>query len=138
HFRDKYEVAAKIYEEDIGIKDQYFLSYSYHMLVDNLREIWKKRDFYQNVLHSPGQNSLFSHAVEKSFASSLNLYLSHHRRQPSQEEIYFFHFFTYGWANTLLEWLKGDYSFTPEELAALEYKAFPALITDTWKQEGWP
>ena len=28
HFQDKYEVAAKIYEEDIGMKDQYFFSYS--------------------------------------------------------------------------------------------------------------
>lgn len=64
--------------------------------------------------------------------SSRRLYIQRHNRQPSQEETYFFHFFSYAWAYTLLEWLRGDYTLTPEEFATLEYKALPALITDTW------
>lgn len=118
HFRDKYDLTAWIYLQDMAQSVGPNNEVGQESLVRMLDAMFEKRDFYRNALQDTSQNNLLSYIREY----GTNFLLEAIERQYSLEATpqlrLAVRYHSYGMNGIVIEWLDGSWPMTSQELAS--------------------
>lgn len=129
YFRDKYQVAERIYLKDIGLYplgDAYFTE---EKVRESLCNIWAKRRFYQKALDSRAQNSLMWFLPQHSINILTEYMTDTMGHTMTREEEYKFRCYIFGWFYSLQDWILGVTDYSTEEIAGFVTRNVPEFIT---------
>lgn len=129
HFRDKYDLIAWIYEQDL----QAALSSSdghYHVdqLENLLLRMQKEHVFYKKAFADSTQNALLPYIRQMNIRLAKAVQLNRQNTDAlTPEEEFHINFFTYSWCYCLLDWINGTYDLTAAQYAQLMYRSMSYL-----------
>lgn len=117
HFKDKYDLVAWIYNDDVGCNDDGPSSTHDAMsrLAWLLNYLHNNREYYSKLLHIEGQNSFrehFSHHVEESVSKILTEMFPDETIEEYQVE-----FVAQGMVSVVLQWVKDKDEISPQQLS---------------------
>lgn len=141
HFQDKYDLVAWIFNQDFerGLEDAAEPTYEAQTAAA-LRRMWERRDFYRTAFADRSQNSIERHIQDFDVRMSEE-YVKRHTgaKKLTDQQLFEIKSHSYGSIGCTVEWLWGELSATPEQLAAWECKRMPAFMLDALNAaaRGW-
>lgn len=108
HFKDKYDLVAWIYEQDLKYSfEQYNNYFSKDQTSLLLKRIKEKHFFYRKAFEDTNQNSLFSYMRAANLRITEDI-LKHHLQvdELTEEQLFSINYHSYAWVCCLSEWLK--------------------------------
>ena len=133
HFKDKYELVAWIYAQDV--KHSLEGTSSFRQQVTKFLEICRQnRAFYARALQDNGQNSLHDYIVNEEiegFEEELKELL--HVRTLSPDLYNAVVFNAHGFYGVFSSWIRGKNGYSPEELAKYVIASMPPLLKEAYE-----
>ena len=135
HFRDKYDLIAWIYEQDLQRSLQLAGGrYSVSQLEQLLLIMGREQLFYRKAFDDSGQNALLPYILQSNTRYVRDIIQGHPSAQPlSREEEFQIHIYTYAWCGCLQDWIGGKFDFSAAQYARLMYRSMVNMTWDTAK-----
>lgn len=116
HFKDKYDLVAWIYQNDLNFSLQQFGDYyceeQTKLLLNLIRE---KQFFYRKAFEDTNQNSLFSYMRNANSKVTEHIFKKNlHLEELSEEQLFTIKYNSYAWVGCLSEWVTNKCSPAPE------------------------
>lgn len=130
HFRDKYDLAAWIYLQDLNQAvgpDSVVDKASLARMLDTM---WERRDFYRSALRDSSQNNLTSYMQDYGTNFLLEAIEREYAVEPTRQLGIAVRYHSYGMNSTILDWLEGDFEATAQELAELLGASIEHIVED--------
>ncbi|MCR4870151.1 MAG: TetR/AcrR family transcriptional regulator [Atopobiaceae bacterium] len=129
HFKDKYDLVAWMFERDYSEAADGTAPYSEKLYAEAHRRLWARRDFYRRAFEEDTQNSIERYLLHFSIEANealLKRFLG--VKALSRHYAFEAHHFAHGNVGCLIEWLRGAFEATPEQLAAEMFSCMPATL----------
>lgn len=140
HFRDKYDLVAWIYEQDVRETLQLSGgSYDVGFLERLLVRMRQEQVFYRKAFADSDQNALLPYIQQ--MIRSMTWSAVQDRRSGehlSQEEQFTINFLAYSWCQCLVDWIEDKYTMTAGEYARLMYRHLSYLRLREISGEEFP
>ena len=132
HFRDKYDLIAWIYAGDYSrALESTEGACSLDHAAAILEEMWRKRTFYRKAFTDKSQNAVSRYIY--SYYVELGTEAVRSRLGPealTAEALYDIRSHAFACLGHTIEWLEGKNSYSPAELARLQYRSMPPVLKD--------
>ena len=138
HFRDKYDLIAWIYEQDlVESMGRFGGRYSESQLEKLLLRMAEEQTFYRRAFNDSGQNALLPHILQSNIRLARQLLQNLQILENlSQEDEFYIHIYTYAWCGCLQDWVNGRYDFTAAQYARLMHRSL-AQMDETALGKKW-
>ncbi|MDT6951564.1 TetR/AcrR family transcriptional regulator C-terminal domain-containing protein [Companilactobacillus alimentarius] len=134
HFHDKYELIAWIFLYDFSrtyINKE--LEYSINSIVDNLKQMNKRRIFYQKTYTQRSQNSIDQYIQKFNVQSATDAVEDYFKKPLSFEQLIEIKYHSYGMMGLFQEWITDDSSISIEQLASFQYEHTPDFLRKAYQ-----
>ena len=137
HFKDKYDLVAWMFERDQQAASDKHAPYTESFYAEAHRQLWARRDFYRRAFEEDSQNSIWRYLVQFSVEANERV-LKMHLRVPklSREAAFEARHFAYGNVGCVVEWLRGNVSATPAQLASDMFACMPKALRKAYTAQG--
>lgn len=130
HFRDKYDLTAWVYLQDMAQSVGPYNEVGEESLVRMLDTMAEKRDFYRSALQDTSQNNLLSYIREYGTNFLLEAIERQYHLDPTPQLRLAVRYHSYGMNGIVIEWLDGSWPVTSQELASQLGKNLEYLLQD--------
>ncbi len=141
HFKDKYDLAAWIFDQDYReiYGDRMFEHAPFETLADALKaktlemttRLWRKREFYNRLFSEHSQNSIYDYMHERSMDELYDIARFRlGRNDLDTATVLQLKHYAYGSINIIVEWLKGGICASPKEITDYEFSVMPKFLTE--------
>ena len=134
HFKDKYDLVAWMFEQDQQKAAELAVPYSEQFYAEAQRQLWKRRDFYQRAFEEDSQNSIYRYVLQFSIAANeaaMKRYLG--ATKLSRAHAFEARHFAHGNVGCVVDWLRGAFEATPDQLAASIFACMPASLRKAYE-----
>ena len=133
HFKDKYDLVAWMFEQDRDAAAATCKPYTQEFYAEAHRLLWARRSFYRRAFEEDVQNSIERYLLQFSFEANeaaLRRYLG--VKKLSLEHAFQARHFAHGNVGCVIDWLRGELTATPQQLAASMFACMPATLHDAY------
>lgn len=136
HFRDKYELVAWIFLYDFSVVyGDRSPNYTKNRIIENLKQIEKRRTFYLKAYMDQSQNSINRYIQNFNVQTAITTVKnSRDGEEPTEMEINQIKYHSYGMMGLFAEWLAGTSKLTIEKLAEFQYECTPDFLKQAYKE----
>ena len=129
HFKDKYDLVAWMFERDRAAAAMTCTPYTQEFYAEAHRRLWARRAFYRRAFEEDVQNSIERYLLELSIEAN-EAALRRHLGVTTlaHEHVFEAHHFAHGNVGCVIDWLRGELSATPEQLAAAMFACMPRTL----------
>lgn len=142
HFKDKYDLAAWIFDRDYhdvngsSLFENGPISETLDDIASRSTEmfnrLWAKREFYARLFSEQSQNSIQEYIVQRATEELFGYMKKRHQDvEVSSTMALQLNHYAYGSFNNLADWLTGKVIATPEELVEYELAVMPSFLLAT-------
>lgn len=132
HFRDKYDLAAWIFQQDYQRAITQFHEYSSKAILRLTKELLQHKAFYQKVYRDNSQNSINNYIYEFSIQlATKQTKQYYHQESLTTEQIIAIKYHTYGTLALLKELIFDKLTVSLETLSEFEYQKTPDFLKKT-------
>ena len=133
HFKDKYDLVAWMFECDMSSAAGSFAPFSQEFYAEAHRKLWERRDFYRRAFEEDSQNSIHRYLLQYSTEAN-EAVLKRHLGVPklARERMFEARHFAHGNVGCVVDWLRGAFDSTPDQLAADMFAIMPKTLREAY------
>lgn len=134
HFKDKYDLVAWMFEQDRAAADEVATPYTVEFYAQTHRRLWTRREFYRRAFEDDSQNSIEHHLIDLSVQAN-EAALRRHLGVATLGRAHAFEarHFAHGNVGCVVDWLRGAFEATPEQLADAMYACMPVTLREAYR-----
>lgn len=135
HFKDKYDLVAWMFARDYLSGASGTTSFSQELYIEMHRSLWERRAFYRRALQEDTHHAIERHLVRHGIESNERA-LKRYLRKPtlSPATTVLIRHFVHGNVGCLIEWIRGEFEATPEQLGSNLFSCVPAELRDAYAE----
>lgn len=129
HFKDKYDLVAWMFEQDRAAAAETCAPYTQEFYAEAHRLLWARRDFYRRAFEEDTQNSIERYLLQLSVEAN-EAALKRHLgvAKLAREHAFEARHFAHGNVGCVIDWMRGSFAATPEQLAAFMFMCMPQTL----------
>ena len=133
HFKDKYDLAAWLFIQDMKIVTQKSGETFLTSIINVFKQRENRHSFYLKILENFEQNYVKNYIYNYNVTSSINLVKEYYGiKEVNKEMVLSIRFYTYGAINTTFDWLAYGCEMTAEEIASYQYHMMPDFLKEAY------